>query len=109
MTLASSTPGTAFSAFSTRPTQLAQVMPSMRSSADSCGTVYPAFSIAALNSAAATGADNSTAALSLARFTLTCCTPGTRCNARSTRALHEAQVMPSMGRVRVLAGVMREL
>jgi hypothetical protein len=38
LTLASITPGTDFNAFSTRATQVAQVMPSMRSSACSRGT-----------------------------------------------------------------------
>ncbi len=81
----------------------------MCNSATSCGVAYPAFSIAALSVAAATGADSSTAALSVARLTLTSCTPGTRFSARSTRVLHDAQVMPSMGSVNVLCCVMATL
>src|SRR5690606_19819479 len=39
-------------------------------------------------------------ARSVARLTATVCTPGTALSARSTRPTHEAQVMPSTGRLR---------
>jgi hypothetical protein len=41
----------------------------------------------------------------VARFTELAETPGTLDKARSTRATHEAQLMPSMGRSQVLIGV----
>ena len=55
---------------------------------------YPAFRIAA-SAASATSAGASTRAVSVARLTLAPRTPGTFFSAFSTRATHEAHVIPS--------------
>src|SRR6185369_5664576 len=53
--------------------------------------------------ASATGCDALTVAVSVARLTDASVTPGTRRSAFSTRATHEAHVMPSTLRSRVVA------
>jgi hypothetical protein len=60
---------------------------------------YPAPSTAATSADASRPVPAATRASSLARFTATSATPGTRCSARSTRPTHEAQVIPLIARV----------
>ena len=69
-------------------------------SATSSGTLKPVrFTAACSASRVAVSARATTWACSIARFTSASTTPGTFFSAFSTRATHEAQVMPSMGKV----------
>ena len=86
------------SAFSTRPTQLAQVMPMIGSVSCAITTPYPAPSTAATRSPVETSpGSNETVAFSVARFTAALSTPWTLPMAFSVRATQLAQVMPVMG------------
>src|SRR3989344_2575979 len=100
LTSACLTPGTPFSAFSTRPTHDAQVIPPINSSTDSSAIAYPAFSTAAAKAGTGTVEAATTEARSVAIFTVTSRTPGTALRAFSTRKTQEPQVMPSIGRFR---------
>ena len=94
LTLASSTPGTLASAFSTRAEQLAQVMPVMSKTKDSVGMLKPAFSMARCTDT--TSVSPVTVTVSVARFTVASVTPGSCFSTLSTRAEQLAQVMPWM-------------
>ena len=123
LTLALATPGTFASAFSTRRTQEAQVIPSIgkiaspveasgvgaeaasRAGAGAGGggattwAVYPAFLIAPSICSDVTWAGSKvTDAFSVARLTLAADTPSSLVRAFSTRRTQEAQVMPSTSR-----------
>src|SRR5690606_9021246 len=102
LTLADSTPGTAASAFSTRPTQDAHVMPRPGSATSSCIGSYPALLLAAGTAAAASTGDSATCARAAASSTCPRVTPGTARMAFSTRPTQLAQVMPSTGTSSVL-------
>src|SRR5690554_4619403 len=102
LAVAADTPGTAWSARSTRAMHDAQVMPSTASSTVVGGTSYPAFSMALTSAIRSTGPDTRTSARSVARFTATPATPSTLARADSTRPTQDAQVMPSTGRLIVV-------
>ncbi len=98
LTSALRTPAGMRSAFSTRLTQLAQVMPMIGSVSCAVTTPYPAPSTAATMSPVETSpGSNVTVAFSVARFTAALSTPWTLPMAFSVRATQLAQVMPVMG------------
>ena len=75
-------------------------MPSTASSTWLAGTWKPAFSTACTRLAMAVLPSVSRLAWPVARLTLACCTPATLPSTRSKRATQEAQVMPTIGRVK---------
>ena len=68
-TFATLTPGTAFSAFSTRLTHEAQVIPSIDNSVAASATSYPACSTALINASRSMGVLDVISARSVAKFT----------------------------------------
>jgi hypothetical protein len=58
---------------------------------------------------AVTASSTLSCARSVARLTLAAATPGTAARARSTRATHDAQVMPPIGRLSWIKEVMDTL
>ena len=104
LTSALRTPAGRRSAFSTRLTQLAQVMPMIGSVSCAVTTPYPAPSTAATMSPVETSpGSNVTVAFSVARFTAALSTPWTLPMAFSVRTTQLAQVMPVMGNSMVVS------
>jgi len=100
LTLAERTPGTERSAFPTRATHEAHVIPSTGNSVFCTGTSYPVSRIAETRLAILVFSGSAvTVAVFAARLTEARATPSTRDRAFSTRATHEAHVIPSTGKV----------
>jgi hypothetical protein len=100
LTLAERTPGTDRSAFPTRATHEAHVIPSRGSSVLCTGTSYPESRIAETRLAILVLSGSAiTVAVFVARLTEAMETPSTRERLFSTRATQEAQVIPPTGKV----------
>ena len=94
----SRTPGTLRKAFSTRPTQLAQLIPEISNLLSRTSTPYPAPLTVSIKPAIPVASGSySTVALPFARFTFTPETPSVFERDLSTRLVHAAHVIPTWG------------